>query len=211
MVDISSKYGGIKVKNPLICASGPPTHTPEACLRAAQAGFAGVVLKTHSTEGPASLLHTVAQPVYRLTDINSKEKWRPVPPKRDLPKVKGRKGEKRPDYTVCLISPGIILSYFLGEDYVSYANRAKELLEPFECKVIGSIHAFTEESWDEHCELIRKTNVDAVELNLACAHSVAPLDKESLTRDLPARTLPGAVPSIAAKYTEFCVQNWTFR
>jgi dihydroorotate dehydrogenase len=45
MADLTSKYGGIKVKNPLVCASGPPTHTPEACLRAAKAGSGAVVLR----------------------------------------------------------------------------------------------------------------------------------------------------------------------
>jgi hypothetical protein len=86
------------VKSPLVCASGPPTHTPEACLRAAQAGFAAVVLKTNSREAPDSLLHTVGWPAYRLTDIDSKEEWKPIPPKRSSPKVKGRKGEKKPPY-----------------------------------------------------------------------------------------------------------------
>ena len=62
MGDLSSKYGGLKVKNPLVCASGPPTHTHEACLRAARAGFAGVVLKTNSREAPDTLLHTMAWP-----------------------------------------------------------------------------------------------------------------------------------------------------
>ncbi len=206
MADLSTKYGGIKIKNPLVCASGPPTHTPEACLRAAQAGFAAVVLKTNSKEGPDSLLHTVSWPVYRFTDIYSKEEWKPIPPKKSSPKVKGRKGEK-PPYTICLISPGIILSYFLDEDYVSYANKAKELLEPFDCKVIGSIHAFTDEGWEEQCDLIKKTKVDAVELNLSCAHTVAPLSKKAMHKDLPPRILPGAIPEIAAKYTKFCVER----
>jgi dihydropyrimidine dehydrogenase (NAD+) subunit PreA len=207
MADLSSKYGGIKVKNPLVCASGPPTHTPEACLRAAQAGFAGVVLKTNSKEAPDTLLRTVSWPVYRLTDINSKEEWKPVPPKKSLPKVKGRKGEKKPSYTVCLISPGIILSYFLDEDYIGYADRTKELLEPYDCKVIGSIVAFTEPGWEEQCDLTRRTKVDAVELNLSCAHTIAPLSKGTFHKGLPARTLPGAIPEVAAKWTKFCVER----
>jgi dihydroorotate dehydrogenase len=46
MVDLSVNYCGIKFKNPLICAASPVTHTPEACQKAAKAGFAGAVLKT---------------------------------------------------------------------------------------------------------------------------------------------------------------------
>jgi dihydroorotate dehydrogenase len=99
------------------------------------------------------------------------------------------------------------LSYFLDEDYITYANNTKELLEPFNCKVIGSIHAFTERGWEEQCELIKKTNVDAVELNLSCAHTVSPLSKESVHKALPARTLPGAIPEVAAEYTKFCVER----
>ena len=207
MADLSTKYGDIEIKNPLICASGPPTHTPGACLRAAQAGFAAVVLKTNSREAPDLLLHTVGRPVYRLTDIYSKDEWKPIPPKRSSPKVKGREGEKKPPYTVSLISPGIILSYFLGEDYITYANKTKELLEPYGCKVIGSIHAFTDEGWEEQCDIIKRTRVDAVELNLCCTHSVAPLSKESFHRPLPPRFLAGAIPEVAANYTKFCVER----
>jgi dihydroorotate dehydrogenase len=68
------------------------------------------------------------------------------------------------------------LSYFLDEDYIPYANKTKELLEPYDCKVIGSIHAFTEEGWEEQCDIIKKTKVDAVELNLSCAHTVCPVE-----------------------------------
>jgi dihydroorotate dehydrogenase/NAD-dependent dihydropyrimidine dehydrogenase PreA subunit len=142
-----------------------------------------------------------------LTDIDSKKQWRPIPPKRDALKEKGSKGLKSPEYTVCLISPGIILSYYLNEDYIEYANKTKELLKPFNCKVIGSIHAFTDKSWEEHCDLIKNTKVDAVELNLSCAHSISPLADQSLTMDLPPRTLAGAVPETAAKYTRFCVDR----
>ncbi len=207
MADLSSKYGGIKVKNPLVCASGPPTHTPEACLRAAQAGFAAVVLKTNSREAPDSLLRTVAWPVYRFTDIHSKEEWKPIPPKKSDPKVKGRKGEMKPPYTICLNSPGIILSYFLDEDYIPYANKTKELLKPYDCKVIGSIHAFTEAGWEEQCEIIKKTKVDAVELNLSCAHTIAPLSETSMHNSIPPRTCQGALPEVAAKWTKFCVDR----
>jgi dihydroorotate dehydrogenase/Pyruvate/2-oxoacid:ferredoxin oxidoreductase delta subunit len=207
MADLTSKYGGIKVKNPLVCASGPPTHTPEACLRAAKAGFGAVVLKTNSKEAPDTLLRTVSWPVYRFTDIHSKEEWKPVPPKKSAPKVAGRKGEMKPPYTICLISPGIILSYFLDDDYIPYANKTKELLEPYDCRVIGSIHAFTEEGWEEQCDIIKKTKVDAVELNLSCAHTIAPLSEKSMHNTIPPRTCQGALPEVAAKWTKFCVER----
>jgi hypothetical protein len=114
-----------------------PTHTPEACLRVVRAGFAGVVLKTNSREAPGPLLHTVAWPTYRLIDIDSKEEWKPIPPKKSAPKINGKKGEKKPPYPACLNSPGIILNYFLNEDYIiTYANRTKELLAPYNCKAI---------------------------------------------------------------------------
>jgi dihydroorotate dehydrogenase/Pyruvate/2-oxoacid:ferredoxin oxidoreductase delta subunit len=207
MADLSTKYAGIKVKNPLVCASGPPTHTPEACLRAAKAGFGSVVLKTNSKEAPDSVLRTVSWPVYRLTDINSKEEWKPIPPKKSSPKVKGKKGDKKPPYTICLISPGIILSYFLDEDYITYANRTKELLESYDCKVIGSINAFTEKGWEDQIEIIKRTKVDAVELNLSCAHTISPLSKGAIHDGLPARTLQGAIPEVAAQWTKFCAER----
>ena len=45
MVDLRSRYMGVSLKNPLIVGSGPTTAFPEICKKAANNGWAGVVLK----------------------------------------------------------------------------------------------------------------------------------------------------------------------
>ena len=50
MVDLSTTYGGVKIKNPLIIGGGPTSGTPEICGKAAKAGWAGLVLKTNTAD-----------------------------------------------------------------------------------------------------------------------------------------------------------------
>ena len=204
MVDLRSSYGGVEMKNPFICASGPPTHTPEACKRASDAGFAAVVLKTHAAkEAPWNVIHTVATPTYILTDLKGTDFWRPVPPKKSSPKVRGIKGERKPDYALVSNLPGIILSYFLGEDYVTYANRTKDLVKD-DCLVIGSIVAYSEESWIEQCDLINRTNVDLAEINLGCP---CVLPEEECYPGVIRGAALGAVPSVVEEFTKIAVKH----
>lgn len=203
LVDLSTTYGGKTIKNPLICASGPPTHTPEACLKAAEAGFAGVVLKTHGgPDLPRELTDTVGWPAYFVTDWRGLDKWRPIPPKKSLAKVRGKKGEKKTPYTLQLNTPAQPLSYFVGRDYIDYANRTKELVGK-DCLVVGSIVAFSEDGWREQCQLINETRVDVVELNLSCPWAV-PADK--LDPELPPGMPSGAFPDVAKRFTELCIK-----
>jgi len=204
MVDLRGSYGSIEIKNPLICGSGPPTHTPEACKRASDAGFAGVVLKTHaSKDAPWTLTHTVGTPTYILTNLQGTDFWSPVPPKKSSSKVRGIKGERKPEYSLVCYSPGIILSYFLGDDYITYANKTKDFVKR-DCLVIGSIVAFTEKGWIEQCELINRTNVDLVELNLGCPCALP--EGECYPGVIPGAAL-GAVPSVVEAFTKIAVKH----
>lgn len=203
MVDLSTSYGGVKLKNPLICASGPPTHTPEACLRAMQAGFSAVVLKTHGIEASELLLNTVGRPVYRMTDWRCLDLWKPIPPKPSDPRLGKKRGKKSPYYTLTLISPGVILSYFRGEKYIEYVNKTKDLLSD-DALVIASIVAFTEKGWDEQCQLIKRTRADMVELNFGCPYVAA--EKETFPGLIPGVPI-GAQPEVVGKYTKFCTER----
>ncbi len=204
MADLKSSYGGVEMKNPLICAAGPPTHTPEACKRASDAGFSAVVLKTHAAkEAPWGLLHTVGTPVYILTDLKGTDFWRPIPPKKSLPKVRGIKGERKPEYSMVGCHPGVILSYFLGEDYIKYASKTKDLVK-HDCLVIGSIVAYTEEGWIEQCELINRTNVDLVEINLGCPCALP--EEQCYPGVIPGAAL-GASPSVVEAFTRIAVDH----
>ncbi len=204
MVDLRSSYGGREIKNPLICGAGPPTHTPEACKRASDAGFAGVVLKTHAAkEAPYTLTHTVGTPTYILTNLRGTELWRPIPPKKSLPKIRGIKGERNPEYSMVGVHAGVILSYFLGEDYVKYANKTKDLVKD-DCLVIGSIVAYNEEGWIEQCNLINRTNVDLVELNYGCPCALP--EEECYPGVIPGAAL-GASPLAVEAFTKIAVKN----
>lgn len=205
MVDLSTTYGGVKLKNPLVLASGPPTATPEACNRAALAGFAAVVLKTHgSDEVPKALRTTVGWPAFMMADLRGMNPWKSKPPKKDSPKLSGKKGQKSKDFSLILNSPAQILTYFYkSEDYKAYVNETKKLLDK-EAFVIASIVAFSEKGWADECELIRNTRADMVELNLSCPYATA---EEEIYPGLPRGVPPGAVPEVIKSYTEFCVKN----
>lgn len=204
MVDLKGYYGGVEIKNPLVCGSGPPTHTPEACQRASDAGFAAVVLKTHQAlELPWEVTHRVGTPVYVLTDLNGVNFWHPIPPRKSSHKVRGIKGERKPPYSLLCISAGIGASYFLGEDYITYANKTKDLVKD-DCLVIGSIASFTEEGWIKQCELVNRTNVDLVELNLGCPCMFP--EGESYPGTIPGVAL-GAIPSVVEAFTRIAVKH----
>jgi len=203
MAELKTQYCGVELKNPLICASAPPTHTPEACRRAAEAGFAAVVLKTHGVELPDSLLKTVGRPTYAMADWRGINRWQPKAPKKSMSRKYGRKGKVETPYTMISISPGVILSYFVGDKYVDYVNKTKDLVSD-DCLVIASIVAITERGWEEQCNLIRKTNADMVELNFGCPHTFAE-GKEP--EDFSEEPLLGSMPDLIEKYTTFCIDR----
>jgi dihydropyrimidine dehydrogenase (NAD+) subunit PreA len=210
MVDLSTTYMGIDLKNPLIVAAGPTTQTPEICKKAANAGWAGVVLKTlFPEEGFPSIPNSVPRPMYALVDASWRRKWQPLVPKKS-DRVRGKKrGKVRPDYGLVnnfLIGPTGPLSsignFFPGDKYLGYINRTKELVGDG-CKVIASIYAATESEWEKYCDLVNKSDADMVELNLGCGIA-GYLDPK--TGDWT-RGAIGIHSELVRKWTKFCSER----
>lgn len=185
MVDLSTTYGGLKLKNPLVVGAGPTTHTPQICALAAKHGWAGVVLKTFN---PSDMHHhlplnLVPRPFYALTDACGVEIWRPTPAAGAGRQTRGgaKKGKIPEDYSLimnfpvdrsgCLVGPG---NYYPDpEGYLNYINKTKERCEKYDCKVIASITGFGERGFDEGIDIINQSKADGVELMLSCAFAGA--------------------------------------
>lgn len=210
MVDLSATYGGVRIKNPLISASGPNTHTPEVCERNAQAGWAAVVLKTCHTDLPewkaqGGGLIKAGSPMMRLYDFAGRESWKPIPPKRLAPKVREKKGKKLPPYSTGLI-PHTTPAYYKDPEYIEFYYEAVKRCEPYDCKVIPSIFAASFEGWERLCKMINTMNPlpPAVELCLGM-----PLDfmgaemPEGLRKGVP----PACEPDVCERFVKFCVDH----
>lgn len=195
MVDLSVEYCGETLKNPLICASGPPTQSPEACIRAAKAGFSGIVLKTlfHKALGPFRYQYT--RPRFKVLDWRGLQDWRTM---MSIPEK--RVGEKvelmRPPHTLLALSGGDVGTYYLDEKYAEFVNKVKKIYKKYDAKVIASIGAGSQEGWEELCGYVDDSEADMVELNLGCPW-VSEADKAF-------GGTAGAVPELAEKYTRIC-------
>ncbi len=77
MADLSVKYAGLTLKNPLICGSGPRTDTVEGCKAAADAGFGAIILKSR-TPGLDPIEHQHAIPRFKTVNrLRPYERWTP--------------------------------------------------------------------------------------------------------------------------------------
>ena len=185
--DLRTTYAGISLKNPLVIGGGPNTATPRICEKAAKAGWAGVVLKLNATDEMVEKLFSepegifkIPRPAYKIVDARGLNEWKPV-----IPKVRGKRepgkiaGTVEPkDYQLIywnqnVVSPDYMLysgigNFYNGERYLWYINKTKELLEPYDCKVIANVGAYTEKGWEQQVNLVNKSKADAVELVISC-------------------------------------------
>ena len=186
MIDLTATYMGIPLKNPLIVGSGTTTETPEICEKAAKNGWGGIVLKTlFAQELQEQSNMKFARPMYKLLDARGLRKWKPPVPR--VPKSHEREGRRigKPptDYVLALgysrqfydvpreYQVGSMVMFLTPETYLEYANEAARLCKPYDCKVFASIAAFSEKGWVELCEMVNRSAVDGVELNLGCPTS----------------------------------------
>ena len=78
MADLSVKYAGMTFKNPLIAASGPNTDGVEMIKAAADAGFAGVVLKSMGAKGFREQSMMKGVPRYKIVSrLDYSQPWAP--------------------------------------------------------------------------------------------------------------------------------------
>lgn len=220
MVNLSTTYMGVPIKNPLIVASGPTTHTPEICAKAAKFGWAGVVLKTYFGEDVVAAAMAdplvpfkAPRPVYTLTDYEGMDKWQPpVPEKAEPRSITGKLGKMPKNYGLVSLLQltrrpvkyyAAPQSWFNGERYLGYINRTKELVKDTgaDCKVIASIISFTEEGWEKQCDMINKSDADMVELCFSAPAAVYTDPKTGETAQV------SSYPQKVEEWARFCVEH----
>jgi len=186
-IDLSTTYAGIPLKNPIVIGGGPNTATPKICAKAAKAGWSGVVLKLNAANDmiekifpEPQTVYKVPRPAYKILDGRGLNKWQPI-----IPKVRGKRepGNKAAtvepkDYQLVywnqnVVSPQYTLysaigTFYNGDRYLWYIDKTKELLEPYDCKVIANVTAYTEKGWEQQVNLVNKSKADAVEVVIAC-------------------------------------------
>lgn len=150
MADLTTNYAGLKLKNPLLAASATETKDAKTMKKCIDAGFGGVVVKScyGNTIAVARKWHN---PRFQLLNWHSK----------------GTDPLKAPDgFILYSVEQG---SQFNYDEWADDVNRAKDIIGD-EGAVIGSIMAGAMRDWPELCEVVNKTNMDALELDLSCPH-----------------------------------------
>jgi len=179
MADLSTKYVGLQLKNPLLAASATETKDAKTMKKCIDAGFGGVVVK--SLYGTSiAVARKWHRPRFQLLN------WHPT----------STDPLKAPDgFILYSVEQGSQFDYNEWRDDV---NRAKDIIGD-KGVVIGSIMAGSMSDWPEMCEVVRKTNMDALEIDLSCPH-MKETHKESGIE-------LGADPKHAAEITKLVIDN----
>ena len=179
MANLSTKYVGLKLKNPLLAASATETKDAKTMKKCIEAGFGGVVVK--SLYGTSiAVARKWHRPRFQLLN------WHP----------KSTDPLKAPDgFILYSVEQG---SQFNYDEWRDDVNRAKDIIGD-QGVVIGSIMAGSMSDWPEMCEVVRKTNMDALEIDLSCPH-MKETHKDSGVE-------LGADPEHAAEITKLVIEN----
>jgi dihydroorotate dehydrogenase (fumarate) len=136
MIDLTTDYLGLRLRNPLVCSPSPLCQDLDALLRMEQAGAAAVVL------------HSLFEEQITLESL-------------DLSHYldHGTHG-----YAESLSYFPDMADYNLGpEGYLEHVREAKALLK---VPVIGSLNGRTRGGWVRYARLIEEAGADALELNV---------------------------------------------
>ncbi len=179
MANLSTNYVGLKLKNPLLAASATETKDAKTMKKCIEAGFGGVVVK--SLYGTSiAVARKWHRPRFQLLN------WHP----------KSTDPLKAPDgFILYSVEQG---SQFNYDEWRDDVNRAKDIIGD-QGVVIGSIMAGSMSDWPEMCEVVRNTNMDALEIDLSCPH-MKETHKDSGVE-------LGADPKHAAEITKLVIEN----
>ncbi|MFN3309772.1 MAG: dihydroorotate dehydrogenase-like protein, partial [Anaerolineales bacterium] len=136
MVDLSTTYLGLKLKNPLVASSSPLSQKVESALALEKAGVAALIMYSLFEE-------QILRDSYKLdTDLS-------------------RGIESFPEALTYLPDYG---QYSIGpETYLRHLRNLKNVLS---IPVIGSLNGVTDGGWVEYAQKIQDAGADALELNL---------------------------------------------
>ncbi|GAB4459290.1 MAG: dihydroorotate dehydrogenase-like protein [Anaerolineales bacterium] len=136
MVDLSTTYLGLKLKNPLVASSSPLSQKVESALALEKAGVAALIMYSLFEE-------QILRDSYKLDS--------------DL----SRGIETYPEALTYLPDYG---QYSIGPD--TYLRHLRNLKNSLSIPIIGSLNGVTDGGWVEYAQKIQDAGADALELNL---------------------------------------------
>lgn len=136
MVDLSTTYLGLKLKNPLVASSSPLSQKLESALALEKAGVAAIIMYSLFEE-------QILRDSYKI-DV-------------DL----SRGIETFPEALTYLPDYG---QYSIGPE--TYLRHLRSLKNTLSIPVIGSLNGVTDGGWVEYAQKIQDAGADALELNL---------------------------------------------
>jgi len=136
MVDLSTTYLGLKLKNPLVASSSPLSQKVESALALEKAGVAAIVMYSLFEE-------QILRDSYKIdADLD-------------------RGIETFPEALTYLPDYG---QYSIGPQ--TYLRHLRNLKNALNIPVIGSLNGVTDGGWVEYAQKIQDAGADALELNL---------------------------------------------
>lgn len=136
MVDLSTTYLGLKLKNPLVASSSPLSQKVESALALENAGVAALIMYSLFEE-------QILRDSYKIdTDLS-------------------RGIETFPEALTYLPDYG---QYSIGPE--TYLRHLRSLKNALSIPVIGSLNGITDGGWVEYAQKIQDAGADALELNL---------------------------------------------
>lgn len=136
MVDLSTTYLGLKLKNPLVASSSPLSQKVESALALEKAGVAALIMYSLFEE-------QILRDSYKIdTDLS-------------------RGIETFPEALTYLPDYG---QYSIGPE--TYLRHLRSLKNALSIPVIGSLNGVTDGGWVEYAQKIQDAGADALELNL---------------------------------------------
>ncbi len=135
-MDLSTKYLGLKLKNPIVPSAGPLSHSLDSMKRLEDAGAAAIVMYSLFEE---QIAHDTAELSYYLSYGTE-------------------------SFAESLTYFPDVGEYNLGPaEYVELVRKAKESLS---IPVIGSLNGITAGGWTDYARKIQQAGADAIELNV---------------------------------------------
>jgi dihydroorotate dehydrogenase subfamily 1 len=121
MADLTTDIAGIRFRNPILTAAGPPGRDGEALLRCAEGGAGGLVAKTISVTAAQPPIPNIAEVQHGMVNI---ELWSELPPERwlevELPLARSAG------------LPLIVSLGYTGEDIAALAPRVRPFADALE-------------------------------------------------------------------------------
>jgi dihydroorotate dehydrogenase (fumarate) len=158
MVDLSTEYVGLKLKNPFLAAAAGITGSMSMLQKAEESGIAAVVLKSYFQK---SICRISPAPHFAL--------------------LKSGHGKIR---AASLYS----YEQASERDLAGYARLVADAKAKLSIPVIASVNCFTEQGWREAAQAVEAAGADAVELNLSCPHGVHLMSGMDLVTELAKAT-----------------------